>query len=486
MITGQEIRVLDINAGFYGTPAEKLMENAGKGVADFIMDTKKNPHVLLFCGLGNNGGDGFVAARYLAKHHPISLFLTGREEDIRTNIATMNFTKLKNLPLTIYDIRSIKDINSLLDECSVIVDAILGIGLSGELREPYKTIVNAINTTTNKTVISVDTPTGLGTTFTVNPTHTITFHDQKEGMTKENSGDIHIIDIGIPEKAQRYVGPGELSVYYPRPSKDSHKGDNGRVLIIGGGPYVGAPALSGIAALRTGADLIHIATPSYPAQIISSHSPNLIVRALSHSHHIVTQDIETIKEMLTRIDAVLIGPGLGTGTETAEAVKKIVSIVTDKKIPLVIDADALKVLRSDHHLLTDNPCIITPHAGEFAQFTGQNLPEADLEKIAMVEAWASKLGINIFLKGPTDILTNGRFTRLNNVHNEAMTVGGTGDVLAGIIVGLLAKKTDMVNTMRIAAFLNGYAGNLAFQKQSYGITATDIIDNIPSVLKTYL
>ena len=486
MITGEEIKVLDTNAAFYGTPPEKLMERAGKNIATFIRDTQKNPQVLFFCGLGNNGGDGFVASRYLAKYHQISLFLTGREQDIRTNIASMNFTKLKNLPLTIFDIRSIDKIPELINESTVIVDAMLGIGLSGELREPYNHIVHTINHSTHKTIISVDVPTGLGTRNVVQPNHTLTFHDQKHGMTQQNSGNINIVDIGIPEKAQQYVGPGELAVYYPRPKKESHKGENGRVLVIGGGPYTGAPALSGLAALRTGADLVFIATPKETARIIATYSPNLIVKPLTHSNNITIDDADTIMKILDFVDTVVIGPGIGKSQETNEAVNILVPSIIQSKLPLVIDADALTSLQSKYDILKNTSTIITPHAGEFAQFTGESTPESLPQKISIIEHWAKKLGINIFLKGSIDILSNGTLTKLNDVHNEAMTVGGTGDVLAGIIAALLSKKTHPMNAMRIAAFLNGYAGNIAFEKKSYGLCATDIIEEIPSVLKNYI
>ncbi len=187
----------------------------------------------------------------------------------------------------------------------------LGIGLLGELRNPYSIIVEKINSQKEKTIISVDVPTGLGTNLAIKPDFTVTFHDSKETMNKENSGEIHIVDIGIPKKSIDYVGPGELNVYYPRPKKQSHKGENGSVLIIGGGPYVGAPALAGLAALRTGADLVYIATPKSSWQAIASFSPNLIVKGLN-SEVLTPGDIPTIREIVNKCDAVVLGPGLGS------------------------------------------------------------------------------------------------------------------------------------------------------------------------------
>jgi NAD(P)H-hydrate epimerase len=137
----------------------------------------------------------------------------------------------------------------------------LGVGLVGDLKEPYFSIVEKINNLKNKTIIAVDIPTGFGTKTIVKPDYTVTFHDIKKDMKENNCGKIKTVSIGVPQKALDYIGPGELSVYYPIPKKESHKGDNGRILVVGGGPYIGAPALTGLAALRTGVDLVYIATP---------------------------------------------------------------------------------------------------------------------------------------------------------------------------------------------------------------------------------
>lgn len=259
MITGKEINVLDKNAEFYGVPTIKLMENAGKQIADFIINKFKRDYneILFFCGTGNNGGDGFVAARYLACKYNVSVFLTGKDKDIQTVISKDNFQKLKKTDnVKIYDIDSLNKIDELFLKNKIIVDSMLGIGLKGNLREPYSIIVKKINLVKNIKIISVDVPTGIGTNIVIKPNYTITFHDVKTDMTKQNCGEIKIVDIGIPKKAVEYVGPGELSTYYPIPKKESHKGENGRLLVIGGGPYYGAPALSSFAAQRTGIDYL--------------------------------------------------------------------------------------------------------------------------------------------------------------------------------------------------------------------------------------
>ncbi len=483
MISGKDVKLLDINSEYFGVPTSKLMENAGKGVADFVIKNIRCKNILIFCGSGNNGGDGFVAARYLSEKFRVTVYLL--KNQIRTQIAKNNFERLNETNVKIYTHKDFKIVDSLIGDSDLIIDAMLGVGISGSLREPIKTIVDKINSYKQKTVISVDVPTGIGTNLAVKPKFSLTFHDKKELMDKDNSGEIHVIDIKIPLDAIEYVGPGELSVNYLLPKKESHKGDNGSLLIIGGGPYVGAPALSGMAALRTGADLVFIATPKNCWHAVASYSPNLIVKSLN-SDFLNQKDIDIIKELIYRSDAVLIGPGLGTKKETKEAIIEIIEYVIGEKKPLVIDADAIAAVGEQLGIIENSDVVVTPHAGEFKDLTGINLSQDIDNRIRIVKEWAEKLGITIFLKGYVDILTDGCELKLNKIHNQAMTVGGTGDVLAGIIGTLLAKKVEPINAIKVAAFLNGEAGNEAFKKKSYGLLATDVIEEIPTILKRYL
>jgi len=506
MLTGKEIHVLDINSEFYGTPTIKLMENAGKNVADLINKKLKlkEKNIIVFCGTGNNGGDGFVAARHLSEKHNVTVFLTGKPNDIKTDISKKNFEKIKNNKKTkIYNITNISKIVDLIPKNDLIIDAMLGIGLSGELRQPYNTIVKQINKTKNKTIIAVDVPTGLGTNNYVKADYTITFHDIKKEMNSKNCGEIIITTIKIPKKAEEYVGPGELKIYYPIPKKESHKGDNGRLLIIGGGPYYGAPALSSFAAQRTGTDLVIIATPKKVAKAITSYSPllikpvklakhlaeispTLIVNELSDQNNLVLKDIKIIEKQIKKADALLIGPGLGIEKQTQETIEKIIKKFTEQKKPIVIDADAIRVVGKKQNLIKNTKTILTPHTGEFKDLTGVNLTNDVKKRKEIVQKWAKKLGVTIVLKGPIDVISNGETTKLNDVHNPSMTVGGTGDVLAGIIGALVSKGVEPFNAARMGIFINGCAGNLAFKKYSYGLIATDIIEQIPNVLKKYL
>ena len=483
MISEAEMKVIDTNSEYFGVPTFQLMENAGKNIAEFIQNHFKDTtkHILILCGTGNNGGDGFVAARYLTQYYPVTVFLTGTE--IKTQIAQKNYQKLQTYEVKIY--HTLRDLDCLLQENDLIIDALLGTGLAGPLKEPYVTIVKKVNETRKKTIISVDVPTGLGTPLAVQPDHTVTFHDKKQGMTEQNSGTITVVDIGVPQEALTYVGPGELSIYYPRPAKKSHKGDNGVVLIIGGGPYIGAPALSGLAALRTGVDLVYIATPQRSWESVAAFSPNFIVKDLTYDM-LTKEDLPVIEELLRKCTGVILGPGLGTAPETEEAIILLVKRIIEEKKPLVLDADAIKPVGEHLTLIKNSTTVVTPHVGEFKKLTGITLSQDLTERMTIVKEWAQKLGVTLFLKGYIDVLSNGSDIKQNKIHNEAMTVGGTGDVLAGIIGALLSKGVKPYEAVRIAAFLNGEAGNEAFQKKSYGLLATDIIEEIPNILKKYL
>ncbi|MEM0493233.1 MAG: NAD(P)H-hydrate dehydratase [Candidatus Thermoplasmatota archaeon] len=484
MIKTKEVYVLDKNAEYYGVKTSDLMENAGSKVAEFtsnlIHDQSKK--IIILCGTGNNGGDGFVAARHLKKKYDVSVFLAG--SDIRTSISKANLSRLQHLRVPCY--HSVDDIDRLLTENDIIIDALLGVGIQGETKEPYTTIIEKVNRVKDKTIISIDVPSGLGTKHAVKPDYTVTFHDVKEGMNKENSGVIHIADIGIPKDAVEYVGPGELAVYYPKPRRQSHKGENGSVLVIGGGPYTGAPALAGLAALRTGVDLVFIATPKRSWSLIASYSPDLIVKDLT-SDILNLDDIPIIRDMISKTSSVIVGPGLGSADETYKAIIKIIGICVENNKPLVIDADAIKPTGENPDIIKNSGAVITPHAGEFQELTGEDITSYDTNKRKeVVKKWAKTLGVSILLKGFIDVISNGEDVKLNKIHNEAMTVGGTGDVLTGIVGALLSKGVEPYNAARIAAFINGESGNQAFKKKYYGLLATDIIEEIPEVLRRYL
>lgn len=479
MLPFKEINVLDRNSEFHGVPTIKLMENAGEAVANvlekkFDLEGKK---ILVICGTGNNGGDGFVAARYLSEHCGVQVALAKSVEEIKSGIATKNFARIED-ELDI--VESASNLGVLLRGSDIIVDALLGIGISGNVREPYRSMIKKVNAS-KKPVVSIDVPSGLGADLAIRPTITVALHDKKEGQTKENSGQIFVRSIGIPEEAERYAGPGEF-VYYPIPREDSHKGENGRVLVVGGGPFTGAPTLVGLAAYRIGADLVHIATPKNVHDVVASFSPNFIVHPLS-SDKLVPGDIPVIQETAKKVEAIVVGPGLGTDAQTLEAVR---SLVRKIDLPYAIDADGITAVAQDPTCLKNRKGVLTPHSNEFKKLTKSKMLKGLDGQIKQVASLGKSTKFTILKKGSTDIISDGKRTKLNQSGNQAMTVGGTGDVLAGIVGGLISKGVEPFNAARMGAFASGYAGDLAFRKRSFGMMPMDVVDEIPNVLKEFL
>ena len=478
MISATEMRVLDRNAQHFGVSILDLMENAGRAVADvarrdFVIAGKK---VLVVCGTGNNGGDGFVAARLLAGEARVTILMARPPDQLATEEARTNFSRIKGVQV----LEGLDRSETAMAGTDLIIDALLGIGVEGTLREPFAALIREMNAS-GKPILSVDVPSGLGTELMVKPKVTVSLYDAKEGMTPENSGTIRIADIGIPAQVARTIGPGEF-LLYPRPKAESHKGQNGSLLIVSGGPFTGAPALVAMGALGMGADLVHIATPAIAAQIVASYSPNFIVHPLV-GHRLLREDLELTLELATKADALAIGPGLGDSPGTLESVRAIIKGV-DR--PIVFDADAIRAVGQEHTVLARKKAVATPHAREFAVLTGKTLPEALDEKARMVQEAAKALGITILLKGHVDIVSDGIRTKLNYTGNAGMTVGGTGDVLCGAVGGLLSKGVPPYDAARLAAFSNGYAGDLAFKVKSYGLTATDVADNLGRVLAEFV
>ena len=452
MISPLDSRVLDANSESLGVEVDVLMANAGEALADVITDLYGGKRILFVCGTGNNGGDGYVAARLLESD--VAFF-----KKPKTAPSMNAFRKLDNRPMQ-FD-------SKMLADYDVIIDCVLGTGVSGEVREPYAEYIRAVNAS-DKTVLSCDVPSGFGTDLVVRPDVTVTFHDVKEGMDEKNCGSIIIADIGIPTEAYDFIGRGDM-IRYPVPGKDAHKGQNGRLLIIGGGPYTGAPSLAGMAALRVGVDLVHIATPETAFQTVASASPSYIVHRLI-GDHLDVRSVGKLIDMSKGMDAVLIGPGLGNDEETRRA---IVGFVEECERPMVVDADGVTSFRGD---IPKKNIIFTPHRGEYEKLARGSEPEE----------FASRNECIIVLKGSTDTITDGTRTRRNRTGTPAMTVGGTGDVLAGTIAGLLAKGMTPFDAGCLGTYLCGRAGEKSFEEFSYGLLATDIIDNIARVLREEL
>lgn len=489
-ITSREMRSLEVNAEYYGISRLQLMENAGHNVA-LEVASRFNPEksVAIFCGLGGNGGDGFVAARHLCSMgFKVTVILAGKPKDIADKAALTNWEALQPLKLFIpiyevYDSTLIPKVNA-----DIIIDSLLGTGARGKLKPPISEMVKQINAA-NAFRIAIDIPTGVDADTgevlgeAVKANLTITFHKPKKGLenAKKYVGELVVKDIGLPKELENFAGPGDvLAIIKPRPP-NSHKGDFGRLLVIGGSEtFSGAPAFVGLAALRTGVDLAYVAAPERTAYAISSMSPDLITIKLE-GKHLDSNNLPALKMYLELANAVVVGPGLGLHPETKRAVKAIVEEVEKASKPLLLDADGLKAFAEFKRKL-NTPLVLTPHAGEYAVLTGKRLSD-DLEERALeVQKTAKELDAVILLKGAVDIISDGKRFKLNFTGNPGMTVGGTGDVLSGIVGAFLAQGTDAFEAAVAGAFVNGAAGDFVFEEKGYHMTASDLLEWIPHVL----
>jgi len=459
MISALDSRVIDANSEALGIPVATLMDNAGKTVADFLKDHYPQSRILFVCGPGNNGGDGFATA-LLMDPEMVTVALLKKSSQIHSEISKQRYSKLE-CKVEEYD-------PSLFNECDVIVDCALGTGIRGKVKDPYRSFILEANAS-GLPIVSVDVPSGLGSDVTIAPRTTITFHDVKVGMNDDNCGNILVADVGIPIDAMKYIGPGDV-LRYPVPDENSHKGENGKLMIIAGGPYFGAPAMCAMSALRTGADVVRLFTPSNYAYAIATYCPELMITPLP-GDHLVSESVDMLLEQSMAFDAVLIGPGIGKDPDTMLAVKEF---VRKCKTPMVIDADALSAIIG-MEILT--PAIITPHKGEFRKLDS---------KYGGPEPLAQMMNVTLLLKGHVDTITDGNATRYNRAGTPAMTGAGTGDVLSGTVAALLSKGLTTMEAASLGAFLTGKAGEYAFKDKSYGLIATDLIEEIPHVLRDNL
>jgi NAD(P)H-hydrate epimerase len=473
MITSDEMAVVDANAAALGVARKQLMESSGNAVARAVRErADPGDAVALVCGRGNNGGDAFVTARFLSEYD-VTVHLLGRAAAIGTDIARENYEALRAADL---DTREVTDATALsLGDPAVVVDAMLGTGVTGALREPEATAAEAVNAT-DATVVAVDVPSGVDADtgavegVAIEADHVVTFHDRKPGLA-DLEATVTVADIGIPEAAELFVERGDLQRLSRAPL--AHKGDGGVVHVVGGGPYTGAPALAAQAALRAGADLAYVSCPAAVADEIQGYSENLIVDALP-GDRIGPDHIETLLGDVEDADCVVLGPGLGEHEDSLDAVRAFLAAFDGTA---VVDADALQVVPD---VDTDATLLCTPHQGELRAMGGETAADWR-DRADRVAAFADDLGATLLVKGAYDVVSGGDITRVNRTGNPGMTVGGTGDVLAGV-AGAMACTLEPPNAAAVAAYANGRAGDLVVDEYGNGLTATDLLEAVPQAL----
>jgi len=477
-LSSEEMAVVEQNGVALGVTIDALMENAGRAVAEEATRHLPSPpgRVAVVAGTGNNGGDGAGAAYYLQQWgYSPEVWIVRPPSEIRSRAARRCFDRIeRRCPVHVRVPRPEE-----LTTMPLVLDALLGTGQSERLRGPVREAVEAIRAS-RAPVLSIDLPTGVADPDGLRPSWTVTLTIAKDELAKGSPGELTVRDIGIPPAAWRRTGPGEFLFFRP----PGERGRTGRLIVIGGGPYAGAPALAALAALRSGAERATVLAPQGAAERIQSFSPNLVVRPFGTERFRPT-DVPEILDFVRSAHprAVVVGMGAGAHAETTEALATVLRELANL-IPLVVDADALLALPTPDELENDDrrAVVATPNAGEFERvFRGPaNGPAA--RRADEVQRIAAERRITLVVKGEPDLGSDGETVFENAHHHPAMTVGGVGDVLAGVIGSLLAQGVRPLHAARLGTYWTGEAGQRSASRRGFGLVATDVIDELPAAL----
>jgi ADP-dependent NAD(P)H-hydrate dehydratase / NAD(P)H-hydrate epimerase len=493
-----------------GVPSLTLMENAGSAVARFVLSRYPRAHrFTIVCGKGNNGGDGFVIARKLGHEGKrVVLVLLANPVELKGDAAEM-FRQMKLDPVVI---TAAEQLNAqpmaIAMSADVIIDAILGTGFKPPVQGLYAEAIGKINSA-RKPVVAVDIPSGAdadafsGTEcLRVRADHVVTFTAPRPAHIFENltRGETLITPIGSPEEAIRsnlnleLITPRDFAVLLRDREPDGHKGIYGHALVVGGSfGKCGAAAMAGVAVLRTGAGLSTIATPKSVLNTVAGFAPELMTEALDETADGTISPAvlgARMNEVMKGIDVVAIGPGVSRQEQTVEFVR---SFVEQCEIPLVVDADGLNAFEGCAEKLNGGrrPLVLTPHPGEMSRLTGISTAEIQRDRIGIARRFASEHQCILVLKGHRTLvaLPDG-MVWVNTTGNPGMATGGSGDVLTGMVAGMMAQTHSMKNHDRwaraviAAVYLHGLAGDAARDKMGEAsLIAGDINSALPEAFR---
>ncbi len=491
-----------------GIPSLVLMENAGRQVVaalEAAYDDLHDRRVAILCGRGNNGGDGFVVARTLLQRDvDVSVFVIGALDQVRGD-ARVNLEILGRLGLTVVDINGEQDWelhSSEIATCDLIVDAIFGTGLSAPLGGLLETIVEDLNEMAIP-VVAVDLPSGLSADTheligkCVQAAMTVTLAAPKLPLVlppgQFATGELVVADIGIPgDVIDGVEGPrielltrdGVRDLLQPR-AADSHKGDFGHVLVVAGSRgKSGAAHLAAVAALRSGAGLVTVATPRSVQPIVAALAAEYMTEPLDETPEGSVRGDAVERVLAIKHDVVAVGPGLGAGENSRRFVRELLE---RSGVPLVMDADALNVFADDPAALAGREgldVIITPHPGEMARLLGVPIEEVQANRIDTARSFATTHRLYVILKGHrTIIAAPDGAVFINPTGNPGMATGGTGDVLTGMLAAWLGQLLDPEAACKLGVFLHGMAGDLAEADEGeVAMTAGDIVAHLGDAL----
>ena len=525
--TAAQMRNMDRIAmhGVYAMAPAVLMENAGHAVAERAgawLDGWDGKDIVLFCGKGNNGGDGFVIARHiLAAGARVYVYVLGKEEDYsdeaRQHLHTLQQLADEETCLLLPAPQSDADwqlLQKRLLASSVVIDAMLGTGFHGSLRQPLASIVAEVNAAAAAgavTVIAVDMPTGVNSdTGAVSngdddedgplfADMTVTFGALKRGLVlypgRACAGHIEVDPIGMPGPLlmQLEEDPAYLlqesdiaEIVVPR-SPDSHKGTHGTIAIVtGSSQMAGAALMAAHGAVRSGAGKVFLRVPGATAPYCIGVQPEIMVRGVGTGDHFTAADADEIIAESKNWSVLAMGPGLGRDAETKEFLLKVLAAVT---CPVVLDADALNLLAGEKDLIASrgSRIIMTPHLAEFSRISGLSMAEIKADPIAAARHFASEWKVNLVLKGAPTLIVSAKTGNVyvNSTGNAGMACGGMGDVLTGMIAAMIAHQgmSDLCSAACAGVYLHGAAGDACRKDRGpYGFTPMETADALPQVL----
>lgn len=501
LVNAEQMRALDAAASQqHGMASAVLMENAGAALAnDALALSEPRGRFVVLCGPGNNGGDGLVAARRLfGAGRQVFIELIGGAErlkgDPKQNLLALQSVGLNPTPLP-EELRP--------GPGDVIIDAIFGTGLTRAPEGPYAEAIERIRTwrRSGAKVVAADLPSGLqsdtGQPFEpcVEAHLTLSFGALKLGQALEPGrslcGELREVDIGIPPVTRELLPRPHVSLVeeqdalsrVPRRRSDAHKGTYGHVLVVAGSwGKTGAAAMTALGALRSGAGLVTVATRPEALVPVMAHAPELMGLELISEGGLGPADLNSLLEAAEGKAAVVIGPGIPRSDETP---RLLATFLEELEIPCVLDADALNAVAQQPDILQKAKCplILTPHPGEMARLAGRGTKEVQADRIGVARTMAAAHQAIVVLKGAGTIISLEDGTvYVNSTGNPGMATGGSGDVLSGILGGLLAQGLSPEDAALVGVYAHGLAGDLAVRRTGQaGLIATDLLSGLNEV-----
>jgi NAD(P)H-hydrate epimerase len=510
LVTAAEMQAMDrrtIETG--GIPGIELMENAGRGAARFLLDYFPEAiqnQIGIIAGKGNNGGDGFVIARYLSqKGIQVNVYLLAQSSAVKGDAAE-NLKLLKPLGIPVIELPDKKSFSNRQNDMQHVdlwVDSILGTGLKSDVRGYYRDVITFINSL-KKPVFAVDIPSGLNSDTgqpcgaCIQAQATATFGFAKSGHVLQPgaafSGRLKIVDIGIPDHIAKEIGPQQYRLtrdqirnYFQPRKPDSHKGTAGHLLVIAGSTgKTGAAAMTAMSAMRVGAGLVTLGVGQSINTILESQVLEVMTEPLPDldNGHLGESALDRILDLTADKQCLALGPGLGQAKETRTLVTRIIQ---NSSIPLVIDADGLNNLAGHTQILKELqvPVIVTPHPGEMARLMKTSAAAVQADRMQSARDFAFEFNAHVILKGAGTVIAHpdGR-AYINSTGNPGMAAGGMGDVLTGVIAGLITQGFSPESATHAGVYLHGAAADtLAESIGPMGYLAGEVRDAIPGEIK---